>query len=129
MYDFVALLLPSANICKNNNNNDDQNAPETNELCQEIYQVAGRCETKLNIAYPDTSSCDFISNVLPKLEGASKNLSLYSGMNGPNTAAVVCAWLFGILSLALGIYSFLLYRRLRRTKVSLNTEFADGTMA
>ena len=127
----ICSLLPPANICKNNNNNDDQNAPETLEMCEELYQVAGRCEANLNIAYPDTSACEFITTILPKLEGASKSLGLYSGLKNSNaTVPIVCAWMFGVLSLALGIYSFLLYRRLRRTKVALNPDpVPGGTMA
>ncbi len=127
----LCLLLPPANICKYYNNNDDQNAPETSEMCQELYQVSGRCETDTNIPYPDSSACEFISTILPKLEGASKSLGLYSGLKNSNaTAATVCAWVFGVLSLALGLYSFLLYRRLRRTKIALNPDpVAGGTMA
>jgi hypothetical protein len=87
--------------------------------------MSGRCEKNLNIAYPDTTACDFISTILPKLEGVSKSLGVYTG---PNTAAVACAWVFGVLAFALGIYSFLLYRRLRRSKVALNLQ-AGGAMA
>ena len=130
VYD-ICFVLPPANICKNNNYNYEQNAPETLEMCEELYQVSGRCETNLNIGYPDTSACEFISTILPKLEGASKNLGLYSGIKNSNaTVPIVCAWTFGVLSLALGVYSFLLYRRLRRTKVALNPDpVAGGTMA
>jgi hypothetical protein len=52
------LLVHFTNIVKNYNyNNDDQNAAETSEMCQELYQVSGRCEANLagSIPYPDTT--------------------------------------------------------------------------
>ena len=91
--------------------------------------MSGRCETGLSVTYPDTSACEFISTVLPKLEGASRSISLY-GIQTNATVPLICAWVFGALSLALGVYSFLLYRRLRRSKVALNPEpVQGGTMA
>jgi hypothetical protein len=90
-----------------------------------MYEMSGRCESNLQITYPDTTACDFISKILPKLEGVSKSLGVYIG---PNTAAVALAWVFGVLAFALGIYSFLLYRRLRRSKVALNQQ-GTGAMA
>jgi hypothetical protein len=125
------LLLHFTNIVKNyeyNYNNDEQNAVETSEMCQELYQVSGRCEENLagSISYPDTTSCDFISNILPKLESASKNVGLYSLKSATSSVPLVCAWVFGVLACTLALYSFLLYRRLKRTKVALNPPTLDG---
>eukprot|EP00542_Grammatophora_oceanica_P020919 CAMPEP_0194027736 /NCGR_PEP_ID=MMETSP0009_2-20130614/1818_1 /TAXON_ID=210454 /ORGANISM="Grammatophora oceanica, Strain CCMP 410" /LENGTH=394 /DNA_ID=CAMNT_0038666893 /DNA_START=53 /DNA_END=1237 /DNA_ORIENTATION=- len=102
----------------NNNNNNNNGDVELKELCEQTYELAGRCESNLNIAYPDETGCNYINNILPKMEGATKSLSSGSG----GKAAVVCAWVFGILTAILGVYAFLLYRRLKRSKVALNED-------
>lgn len=94
-----------------------------------MYEQAGRCEKNLQgVQYTDTSACEFIESILPRLEGASRSIYRGNGANGG--AAVGFAWAFGIIALVLGIYSFLLYRRLRRSKVALNPGAAgNGSMA
>lgn len=122
----LTLVFPSSPL-QQNNNNDDYEEPVVNELCEQMYESAGRCETNLNVAYPDTSACDFINTILPKLEGTSR--SLFNGSGSGGGAAVGFAWMFGILSMTLGVYSFLLYRRLRRSNVALNPGGTAGSMA
>jgi len=79
----------------------------------------------MSIYYPDETACQFIKEILPKMEMATRSVM---GL-GSNGVSVALAWTFGILASILGFYSFLLYRRLRRSKVSLNAEATEGSLA
>jgi hypothetical protein len=121
----------------NNNNNGDNNNGNNNgnngwyydaepsELCQESYERAVKCETNMNLAYPDTTGCTFINNYLGKLESASRSFTTTSG-SGSATASVM-AWLFGFTTIMFGAYAYFLYRKIKRGAVSLAGQ--GGAMA
>jgi hypothetical protein len=104
----------------NNNGGDDANdADAVIEFCEELYATAGKCESNINSTYKDTSACDYINRILPRLETNSKSISSNKSSSSSGTAAKVFAWLFACTTLALGAYAFLLFRKLRRSKVGL----------
>lgn len=112
----------------NNNNNNNQNQQvEANELCQQSYEMAAKCESGLSqyvsqYYYPDESGCDFINNILPRLDQATRKVSSASkvGSAKGGAAATAFAVLFAISSLVLGAYAFFLYRKIHRAKVNLS---------
>eukprot|EP00525_Craspedostauros_australis_P003505 CAMPEP_0198112830 /NCGR_PEP_ID=MMETSP1442-20131203/4618_1 /TAXON_ID= /ORGANISM="Craspedostauros australis, Strain CCMP3328" /LENGTH=419 /DNA_ID=CAMNT_0043769745 /DNA_START=32 /DNA_END=1291 /DNA_ORIENTATION=- len=116
----------------NNNNNQDQNY-EVNEICQQSYEQAARCESGLdNVGgyfYPDTSGCEYINNILPKLERASRQISSRSigGAGDGKGVAIGFAVLFAMSTIVLGAYSFFLYRKISRAKTGLAA--SDGVSA
>ena len=112
----------------NNNNNDEEDADEVIEFCEQLYEQSGKCESNINSQYADTSGCEYINNILPRLEQNTK--SIKSG-SGSGKAAVVFAWLFAATTVALGAYAFLLFRKLRRSKVNLSDQVQEtgGTAA
>ena len=103
----------------NNNNNNQYNNyyAEPNELCMQNYERAARCESKMDIMYPDTNGCHFINKVLPKLEAASRDSSI--GLSSGGNAAVAFAWLFAITTILFGAYAYFLYRKIKRSQASL----------
>ena len=51
----------------NQQNNKDQNdADAITDVCQRLYEPAGKCEAGMSISYPNTMACDFIKT-LPKI--------------------------------------------------------------
>jgi hypothetical protein len=36
---------------------------EVNEMCDTIYQIAGKCETKMSVYYPNESACSYIDGI------------------------------------------------------------------
>jgi len=106
----------------NNNYNQDQ---EVAEICQQAYESASKCETKLGnylgqYFYPDTSGCEFINNILPSLQRTTRKVASGSGISGSvNGAATGFAVVFGLTTALLGAYAFFLYRKIHRAKVNL----------
>ncbi|KAG7353141.1 hypothetical protein IV203_009189 [Nitzschia inconspicua] len=97
----------------NGNNNNNNNNGGIGETCQKLYEQSLKCESNLNgVSYKDTSGCELIHTILPKLNSAIK------GLRAP-TAAKVCAWTFGIGFFALAGYLFLLHRKVMRQKREL----------
>lgn len=130
----VSCKEPEENDGNNNNNNngdDGQDEDKVIQMCEEMYENAGKCEEKIEAQsqyqYKDTTGCDYINSILPKLEQNSKSVSSSSGSGG--TASVVLAWLFAFTTLALGVYAFLLFRKLRRSKVNLSDQGNGGDMS
>ena len=115
---------------QNNNNQNNNNGNwyydmEPSELCANSYERAARCETGMNVAYPDTTGCTFINTYLPKLESASRSFTKISGASsGP---AKAFAWIFGITTVLFGAYAYFLYRKIKRGAVNLSSQ--EGAMA
>mmetsp|Transcript_21072 Transcript_21072/g.23627 ORF Transcript_21072/g.23627 Transcript_21072/m.23627 type:complete len:382 (-) Transcript_21072:159-1304(-) len=121
----VELPYKSESIVKNDcvsclevqeeNDNDQQQDDEVSEMCQRAYEESGKCETKLKDInsyywYPKEDSCNFIHSVLPGLEKVKRT-------NGhPARTATAFAWLFGISSVALAAYVYLLREKLKDGK-------------
>jgi len=114
----------------NNNNNNNYNNNNYNqdlevaEICQQSYEQAAKCENKLDLGqyyYTDISGCDYINNILPNLQKATRNIA--SGSIGSSavsgSAATAFAVIFGMTTALLGAYAFFLYRKIHRAKVNL----------
>ena len=109
----------------NNNNNQNQNM-EVLELCEQSYEMAAKCESGLSsyvgqYYYTDTSGCEYINNILPRLEKATRKISSVSagGGGGSSSASTAFAVIFALTSVILGAYAFFLYRKIHRAKVNL----------
>lgn len=76
----------------NNNNNDEEEEVNLIELCEETYEMAGKCEDDLSIAYPRNNECKYINDILPLHEVNYKHRS----------AAGPFAFIFGLSSIGLG---------------------------
>ena len=116
-----------ANQNNNYNNNYQQNY-EVNELCEQSYEMAAKCEKNFspsNYFYPDTSGCKYINKILPQLEKAARNIKGSPFAGGPSFGAVF----FFLTSCALGAYAFFLYRKIHRAKVNLSATEGMGALA
>mmetsp|Transcript_49993 Transcript_49993/g.53967 ORF Transcript_49993/g.53967 Transcript_49993/m.53967 type:complete len:425 (-) Transcript_49993:165-1439(-) len=124
------LQVDQDNDDNNNNNNNNYNNnqdQEVSELCQQSYEMAAKCESNLGsylgqYYYTDVTGCEYINNILPNLEQATRKISSgnsRSGFSGGGGAATACAVIFALTSLLLGAYAFFLYRKIHRAKVNL----------
>jgi hypothetical protein len=126
--DCVSCLKVDQNANNNNNNNNNNNQnQEVAEICQQSYESAIKCESSLSshvgqYYYTDSSGCEFIDNILPRLDKASRKVSSSSGASagGANGAATAFAVIFAVTSAILGAYAFFLYRKIHRAKVNLS---------
>jgi len=122
-------------VNQDNNNNQNQNNGnnyyyqeelEVNEMCEGVYELAAKCETNMDTYYPDTAGCEYIENILPRLEKATRGVST-RGSSADGGAAKAFAWVFGITTVIFGAYAFFLYRKLDRNRVDLSGN--DGSLA
>jgi len=109
----------------NNNNYNNQNYDmEASEFCQQSYEEAAKCESKLSnylgqYYYTDTSGCEYINNILPNLQHATRKITSGSSVASSGAASTAFAVVFGFTSCLLGAYAFFLYRKIHRAKVNL----------
>ena len=114
----------------NNNNNNNNGNYEITELCEQSIEQAAACETNMDIQYQDNRGCDYINNILPRLDSASRGV--YGGssskkVSGSSTASTALAWVFGATTILFGAYAYFLYRKIKRGSVNLSSQ--DGAMA
>jgi hypothetical protein len=126
--DCVSCVKVDQNANNNNNNNNQNQNQEIAEICEQSYETAIKCESSLSshvsqYYYTDTTGCEFIDNILPRLEKASRKVSSGSSgaaVGGGSAAATAFAVIFAITSVILGAYAFFLYRKIHRAKVNLS---------
>ena len=101
---------------------------ETIELCEQSYEMAAKCESNLGsylgqYYYTDETGCEYINNILPNLEKATRKISGSGGTSASSVSgagvSTALAVIFGMSTLLLGAYSFFLYRKIHRAKVNL----------
>uniref|UniRef100_A0A7S4JT59 Uncharacterized protein n=1 Tax=Odontella aurita TaxID=265563 RepID=A0A7S4JT59_9STRA len=116
-----------ANDDNNNGNNNNNNGDvEILEMCERMYEQSAKCEANLeysgysNYWYADNTACNYINNILPRLDKAfGVRSSSGSGSSGP---AKGFAWFFGITTFALAGVSYWLYTKVQRTSVDLSAQ-------
>jgi hypothetical protein len=111
------------------NDNGEENVVYE-EICQQTYENAAKCETNMDSYYKDTSACDYIQNILPRLEAASRSInggSSKTSASGGSKAATAFAWVFAATTIMFGAYAYFLYRKIKRGSVALSSQ--DGAIA
>lgn len=106
----------------NNNNGDDDAEPEIAELCAESYEVAARCEEKMEINYKDSSGCEYINSILPRLDAASRKISTGSSGSGSGKAGKAFSVIFAFTTALFAGYAYFLYRKIKRGSVNLSSQ-------
>lgn len=95
--------------------NDNGNA-QSREVCSDVYQVSGKCETRMSIDYPNESSCNYIEGVkVIRNDGVIRTSS-----RGKSKAAAVAIGIFTTLSLLLAGYVYYLRTKLSRAQINLS---------
>ncbi|KAL7463585.1 hypothetical protein ACHAXS_003948 [Conticribra weissflogii] len=102
-----------------NNNGDQQDADQVLEVCERLYEEAGKCESDIEVSnsnggyfYPNTMACEFIKGL--KASGKTR-LSMPQVSVTPKVLAGVFAATTAILA---GV-SFHLHKKVQRGNVQL----------
>jgi len=97
------------------NYNQNQEEPEVLEMCERLYEDAGKCESSLNVygLYSNTLACDFIKGL-----GKTSILTSLGNAKGSATPTVL-ATLFAASTLVFGGVSYYFHKRLQRQSVGL----------
>jgi hypothetical protein len=88
---------------------------EVNEMCDTIYKVAGKCETKMSVYYPNESSCNYLDGIKVIREDGV----IRSSTTRKSKAASVSIGLFLTVAVLLAGYVYYLRTKLGRAKINL----------
>jgi len=95
---------------------DDEGDVEVNDVCSTPYQVSGKCETKMNVEYPNESACTYIEGIkIIREDGVIRTSSVKK-----SKAAAVSIGLFLTVAVLLSGYVYYLRTKLGRAKINLS---------
>eukprot|EP00970_Alexandrium_tamarense_P020088 scaffold14831_cov214-Alexandrium_tamarense.AAC.3 len=136
-YSSTSLIESGCVSCKEpeeydeNNNGDQQDEDKVLEICENLYEQAGKCETDLtalNAAYgqyPNTYACDFIKG----LKASGKSRINFSQMTNSvkNATPATLAGVFAATTVLFGGLAMYLHQKIQRSNVNLVSD--GGAMA
>lgn len=97
---------------------------EVNELCENLYEVAGKCETKMNVYYPNESACSYIEGIKVIREDGV----IRTSATRKSTAAAITTGLFLTAALLLSGYVYYLRTKLGRARINLAASSQNAGM-
>lgn len=105
-------LIPDSCVqCKESQNQDENNGNDNNDnddiaqVCEEVYEMSGKCESNMQYAsYPDEGACTYIKGI--KIVKA--NGSIYSSSIEASSAASICIGIFSTSATLLAAYVYYL---------------------
>lgn len=101
----------------NNNNNNQNQQDEIKEVCEQVYQSAGKCESRLSsvTAYANENACNYIEGI----KIVRRNGTVITGAS-KNTVASAFIGIFAVSFVLLGAYVYYLKTKLDRAKINLS---------
>lgn len=97
---------------------DDANAANNNageQGCAAMYSVAGKCETRMDLDYPNESSCSYIEGIkIVRQDGVIRTSTVKK-----SKAAAVAIGLFLTTAVLLAAYVYYLRTKLARAQINL----------
>mmetsp|Transcript_40330 Transcript_40330/g.121507 ORF Transcript_40330/g.121507 Transcript_40330/m.121507 type:complete len:384 (-) Transcript_40330:147-1298(-) len=119
-YSSESLIGMDCISCADNENGNNNNNGNVAEMCEEIYEQAGKCEENLSPNsynfYANENACSYIEGI--KIV-RSDGIVMQNGTTHSSTATIVIGAFAGIL-LLLGAYVYYLKTKLDRAKVNLS---------
>jgi len=104
------------NRCLNcGENYGDGQYGDAKEVCTTPYELAGKCETRMAVDYPNEASCNYIEGIkIIREDGVIR-----TSATKKSKAAAVAIGLFTTLSVLLAAYVFYLRTKLSRAQINL----------
>lgn len=90
---------------------------QVNEMCDTLYGSSGKCETKMNVYYPNESSCSYIEGI----KAIRDDGVIRTTATRKSAGAAVATGFFLTASLLLAGYVYYLQTKLSRAKVNLDS--------
>jgi len=98
---------------------------QVNELCETLYDVAGKCETKMNVYYPNESACSYIEGIkVIREDGVIRTTATRK-----STAAAVATGLFLTGAVLLSGYVYYLRTKLGRARINLAASSQNASLS
>jgi len=86
------------------------------DFCTSIYEIAGKCESKMNIYYPNEAACSYIEGIkIIREDGVIRTAATKK-----SKAAAVAIGVFLTIAVLLAGYVYYLRTKLSRAKINLN---------
>eukprot|EP00540_Astrosyne_radiata_P014949 CAMPEP_0116847890 /NCGR_PEP_ID=MMETSP0418-20121206/14682_1 /TAXON_ID=1158023 /ORGANISM="Astrosyne radiata, Strain 13vi08-1A" /LENGTH=183 /DNA_ID=CAMNT_0004479379 /DNA_START=130 /DNA_END=681 /DNA_ORIENTATION=+ len=102
--------------CLSCGRNDGDGNMEMKDVCQNVYGTSGKCETKMNVDYPNESACTYIEGIkIIREDGVIRTSAVKK-----SKAAAVAIGLFLTIAVLLAGYVYYLRTKLGRAKVNLS---------
>jgi hypothetical protein len=112
-YSESSLITTRCLACVEMNDNGNY---QSKEVCENSYAMAGKCETRMEIDYPNESSCNYIEGIkIIREDGVIRT----SSTKKSKTAAVAIG-LFTTTSVLLAAYVYYLRTKLARAQINLS---------
>lgn len=90
------------------------------EFCSDIYQIAGKCESKMDVYYPNEAACSYIEGIkIIREDGVIRTSS-----TSKSKAAAIAIGSFLTVAVLLAGYVYYLRTKLSRAKINLNASSA-----
>jgi len=97
---------------------------EVNEMCDTLYQVSGKCETKMQVYYPNESACSYIEGIkVIRDDGVIRTTATRK-----STAAAVTTGLFLTAAVLLSGYVYYLRTKLGRARINLAASSQNASL-
>lgn len=94
---------------------NDNGYYENKEICDDIYQASGKCETRMSVDYPNESSCSYIEGIkIVREDGVIR-----TSKTKKSKAAAVAIGLFMTFAVLLAGYVYYLRTKLGRAQINL----------
>lgn len=103
----------------NNDGNDNYDEDEVTEMCEQIYQAAGKCETNLpygTVYQPNTNACNYMEGI----KIVRKDGTVVTADAKANKTASIFIGLFVVAFVLLSAYVYYLKTKLDRASINLS---------
>mmetsp|Transcript_576 Transcript_576/g.1367 ORF Transcript_576/g.1367 Transcript_576/m.1367 type:complete len:416 (-) Transcript_576:41-1288(-) len=116
-YSDENLVSDACISCKEGENDqNDNDADDVAEMCETMYGMSGKCETKMGVDYPVESACTYIEGIkIIREDGVIR-----TSKTKKSKAAAVVIGLFTTIAVLLGAYVYYLRTKLGRAKINLS---------
>jgi len=112
--DCYSCMEPEAQY--NYNGNDNQDDDLVSEMCEEIYQAAGKCEVEINQYNANYNACSYIQGI----QVIRKNGIIVSSGSKANKTASIFIGVFVVAFVLLSAYVYYLKTKLDRATINLS---------